>query len=410
MDAPIQDGQTPRESSAAGLGENSRPFPGVFRGHPLSTWGVVGFLCLYLVVAWVLFFRAVEPGNYFSYPVRVAADSDAYWELAGFVDVTMPRLDNGPIQLSSTMGPVIVAKIFRDKFVVGLLDCTLLLLAIWSAGKVPGVDRRVFTMLLLIDGMTMPSLITLNKEIFAVVGMVFAAQWIYSRSRPLWLLSAAALLSMLARWEQIAILMLFIGLESRFSPFRGRHRAGLAAVIGAITVAYPLALRRMGASLGPFLAQAEAGHTIALLNRLQAHFGFPLAVLPKILMNVGGYVLTPSYFFGAYWYGYFQDLQIQFFSIGHMFAFSALMAVAFIEGRLTVERPLPYLMWLYLVVTVVNPFVQTRYEYPAYGLLCVEMARQTWALEPVRKRLLGRIRRRLSSPLALPQAAPQAGR
>jgi hypothetical protein len=383
--------------------------PALFRKQPISTWLVIGFLCLYFVVAWMLFFRGVEPGNYFRDPVRVAADSDTYWDLAGFVDVTMPRLDNGPVQLSSTMGPVLVAKIFRDKAVVGLLDCGLLLLTIWSAGKVPGVSRRVFTMLILLDGQTMPSLITLNKEIFAVAGMVFFAQWIYSRTRPLWLLGAAAVLSMLARWEQIGILMLFIALESRFSPLRRRHRLALALIIGAITVAYPLALHFLGASLEPFLVQAEAGHTIALLNRLQAHYLFPVAVLPKILMNIGGYVLTPTYFLGPYWHGYFGELQLQVFSVGHMFAYSALMVVAFVEGRLTVERPLPYLMWMYLIVTCVNPFVQTRYQYPAYGLLCVEMARRTWALEPVRTRLLARLRR-LPSPLALPDGAPEPGR
>jgi hypothetical protein len=42
------------------------------------------------------------------------------------------------------------------------------------------------------------------------------------------------------------------------------------------------------------------------------------------------------------------------------------------------SSPFPFFMALYLIITAANPFVQPRYEYPIYVLLCFELARNEW--------------------------------
>ena len=91
-------------------------------------------------------------------------------------------------------------------------------------------------------------------------------------------------------------------------------------------------------------------------------------------MNVAGRVITPSYFFAGYSTLDPNDLQNRFVVHLHSVALVALFGWALFKGKLSLKEPIPLFIALYLIVTAVNPFIQPRYEYSVYVLLCLQVA------------------------------------
>ncbi len=210
-----------------------------------------------------------------------------------------------------------------------------------------------------------------------------SCSYYYSKRRSWLLLGVAVLFSLGARWEQVAILIVFLGVKSRYFPLRHRPKAALALMILSIGVLYALAVRHRGAQLAVFLEMAKMGGTVARLDAIQAHFGFPLVVLPKALMNLFDRWLTPWYFLSpVYWFQDFHFLQNQVIIYTQTLAMLILFIALFASGRLRLYRPIPLLIAIYVIAIAVNPFINPRYDYPIYALLCVEMARREDTLEP----------------------------
>jgi hypothetical protein len=55
-------------------------------------------------------------------------------------------------------------------------------------------------------------------------------------------------------------------------------------------------------------------------------------------------------------------------------ALITLLVIAYRRGKLNPARPLALLMIIYIIMTAVTPFVQPRYNYFVYVLLCVDIA------------------------------------
>ncbi len=68
-------------------------------------------------------------------------------------------------------------------------------------------------------------------------------------------------------------------------------------MIAALTVIYSLIAMLPGSGIGGFTQYAKNANTIAKLNTIQAHFGFPLVVAPKIIMDISGELIRPCTYF-----------------------------------------------------------------------------------------------------------------
>jgi hypothetical protein len=219
------------------------------------------------------------------------------------------------------------------------------------------------------------SMITLNKEIFALAGIVVFIRYTDAKRFRFWWLTLALVLSLFARWQQVLVMVLYVAYESKISPLRGRRRWGVAVTVFGFTIAYGLIYRIAPLFFAALLAQAEAGHTILILDNIQANFGFPLVAIPKILMNVTGRFITPGYFLHGYVSEDFTDWRDQIFMHMHTLFLSVLLLGLFFSRRLRLQHAPVYLLVLYLLMTAINPMVQPRYEYAAYVLLCLEASR-----------------------------------
>jgi hypothetical protein len=361
-----------------------------FRGLPSLAWVDwvrLGCVCCLVCLGILLFFEIVQPFEAGISQYRLGADSVAYFAAAKIL-----REGSGTIQFiavsGSLIGPPLEAFFLRTPFWVMVCNISLFFLAIKLCAPVQGLNRSKLAFLLALNATTIVSLITLNKEIFALVSTLLLARYLYSGNRSKVLLGAILIVGILARWQQTAITILFLFFRRENSIFRRHPWITVISLTVLIGFAYSVTLQLFPSALHWTTYQAQDGGAILFLNRVQASFGYPLVVIPKALMALYNRMLTPGYFLTDYWQQDFSDLANQY--VIHLQCLMMLIVsiAAFWTGRLSIRRPIPFFIVLYLVVTAANAFIQSRYQYPVYVLLCFDLARREDCLpSPLKLRL-----------------------
>jgi hypothetical protein len=322
------------------------------------------------------FFEWEQPRlNHETY-VRFGADSPTYWEAVAYRSEHADSGDNLVSFTGNLLGPVAIGTVLKSGFAVALFNILLFFLSVEIACTIPGVDRYIFVFLLAINAETAPALVTLNKEILALLSASLLAKYIYSVKRSWFLLGAALLVSLFVRWEQIALILLFLFLRRKGSIFDRRPRLAILGVIAALTLIYPLIVRLPGSGIQAFTQYTTHANTIVKLNNIQANFGFPIVVLPKIVMDVSGELLRPLTFISEYSMLGWGDIHSLYITPLSSIAVITLLVIAYRKGKMNPDRPVAFLIIISLIATAVTPFVQPRYNYFVYILLCVELARK----------------------------------
>ncbi len=356
--------------------------PRLLSPRPVRVWIVIGLFVLYLFFCLGLLFETITPVADFPFQPNIAADSATYWAISG-LRANRDVGDIPEITISANLfGPVLQALALRTEFNVMLFNCILFGSCLWLMRIMPEFDRSTFLLLTMANPLFISSLTTLNKEIFALASIVYFVAYTRARHYRLLLLLAALSLSLMARWQQTLILLLFLAYESRLSPFRKNRRIGLLVTLMGFTVAYALIDRLVPSFFQALLVQAQAGNTILILDKIQAKFGFPLVVIPKMIMGLTGHFITPWYFVRDYPGEPFTNWFDQIFTNLHCLLVTSLFAILLISGKLRLRHSATYLLWLYLMMIAISPMVQPRYEYAAYVLLCLEASRY-WRFQAV---------------------------
>jgi hypothetical protein len=342
-----------------------------------SEWAFFATLLLYCGVAIVVYFWLVQPWIAGDINIRIGADSDRYWDAAK----GMAWYGQGNL-LSLTgnfLGPVLIALALKSGFAVMCFNFILFGIALSVAASIEGVRTDTFGFLMLLNAELFPALTTLNKEIFALLAAVLTAKFLYSGSRSKILLLLAFLASVFARWEQAAILLVFL-VFYYFRPFRGRPKIAILTLIVGLTVIYPLLFSIFGIDPAIFDYLIENAHTIVRLDAIQASYGFPIVLIPKIFMLVAGTLATPwNYWSGEFLRVGFEDIQQTVFQPLGCLLTLILLVVWITKGRFRLSSPISLLIAVTLIVGAVAPFIQPRYAYPVYVLLCLELARSNVA-------------------------------
>jgi hypothetical protein len=347
----------------------------LFEPRPLKKWFLIWLFCLYLTFCWWCYFHWESPRLTHDSYVRFGADSPTYWDAVKYRSEHANN-DNLVSFSGNLLGPVLVGTILGNGIAVGLFNTFLFFMAVEIAVSIPGVDRYWLVFFLAVCSETAPALVTLNKEIFVLFSTLLLAKYIYSKKRSWTLLAVVFAASLFARWEQVALIMLFLFLRRKGSFFERNPKIAIGFVIGVLTVLYALIARLPGSGLAAFTQYTAKGNTILKLVKIQADFGFPLVLIPKILMNLFGELLRPLTFIREYSALGFGDLHsifiIPLFSIG----LCTLLVMAYRRGKLNPSRPIAFLIIIYAITTAITPFVQPRYNYFAYVLLALELARK----------------------------------
>jgi hypothetical protein len=353
------------------------PFLSLFvEPRSLNKWLFMWAFCLYLVFCWACYFQWEQPRlNHDSY-VRFGADSPTYWEA---VKYRTQHTNTGNTLVSFTgnlLGPVLIGTALRTGIAVGFFNIFLFFIAVEIGCTIPGVNRYRLLFLLALCSETVPALVTLNKEILVLVTALLMAKYIYSEGHSKLLLGVVLFFSLFARWEQIAIILLFVFLQRKRSVFARNPKLALGFVIGILTVIYPLIARLPGSGIGAFTQYARGANTIAKLNYVQTNFGFPLVLIPKIIMDIFGELLRPMTFVGEYAILGTGDIHSVFIIPLFSIALITLLVMAYRRGLLNPRRPTALLMIIYMTMTAVAPFVQPRYNFFVYVLLAIELSKK----------------------------------
>jgi hypothetical protein len=150
----------------------------------------------------------------------------------------------------------------------------------------------------------------------------------------------------------------------------------VAFVVAVLTVSYSLIAMLPGSGIVGFMRFARGANTIAKFNAIQAHFGFPLVMVPKIIMDISGELLRPATYFAMFRDFGFGDIHSWFIVPAFSLVLIPLLAIAYFKGLLNPRRPIALLIIIYLLVVALTPFVQPRYNYFVYVLLCLELAKK----------------------------------
>jgi hypothetical protein len=375
---PLRAPQTPQFRISNQVPKVRIPFLSLLvEPRSLNKWLFMWAFCLYLVFCWACYFKWEAPRlNHDSY-VRFGADSPTYWEA---VNYRKEHTNTRNVLVSFTgnlLGPVLIGTALRTGIGVGFFNIFLFFVAVEIGCTIPGVNRYRLLFLLAMCSETVPALVTLNKEILVLVTALLMAKYIYSNGHSKLLLGVVLFFSLFARWEQIAIILLFVFLQRKRSVFARNPKIALGFVLGILTVIYPLIARLPGSGIGAFTQYARGANTIAKLNFIQTNFGFPLVVIPKIIMDIFGELLRPMTFVGEYAILGTGDIHSIFIIPLFSIALITLLVMAYRRGLLNPRRPMALLMIIYMTMTAVAPFVQPRYNFFVYVLLAIELSKYT---------------------------------
>ena len=92
-------------------------------------------------------------------------------------------------------------------------------------------------------------------------------------------------------------------------------------------------------------------------------------------MDIFGELLRPLTFLKEYYILGYADIHSIFIIPLFSIALITLLVMAYRRGLLNPQRPIALLIIIYAIVTAVTPFVQPRYNYFVYILLCLELSR-----------------------------------
>jgi hypothetical protein len=99
-------------------------------------------------------------------------------------------------------------------------------------------------------------------------------------------------------------------------------------------------------------------------------------MIPKIILDISGELLKPGTYFGKFETAGFGDIHSWFIVPVFSLVLIPLLVIGYRRGLLNPRRPIALLIIIYLLVVAITPFVQPRYNYFVYVLLCLELAKK----------------------------------
>jgi hypothetical protein len=319
----------------------------------------------------VAFVLVVNPSLKDENNYRIGADSKFYLWGAGLVrdNPSGSNYDAPPSLVavgSNLLGPILIATVFRDNFSILCFNYFVLFCAIYCVRLTRCVDCAVLSILLLVNPLILVSVLTLNKEILAVAASMLLYCYLDRRRKSRLLLAMLLTISLLARWEHLLLVLIFLVITSQKSRFNQHRGMALIAIILLITVCYPFISGFINLSFG---SEPLEGSTIVKLTDLQAHFLYLVVAIPKLLMNLYGGMV-----------GFLRNAEdgtdiYNVFVVPWGCLVNAVVTMWFLlKRRGGLSRDMLFFAAIYGVILSASPFVQTRYFIPIYVILCVEIA------------------------------------
>jgi hypothetical protein len=335
----------------------------------ISDWLIWITVACFIVVSLWLFFSFVSPALNGTTNFRIGADSAFYLWAAGLrhdnpygadYDYRVKLIGLG----NNLLGPLLIAATLRSNFLILCFNYVLFFLTVRYAARSRPINSALFTLLLILNPAVFVSLLTVNKEILAVLTTALLCYYIASGRQSKALLAAIVPISLLARWEHLLVVIFFL-LVTREGIWN-RHRVlTLLGVIIVLSAIYPLMAPSILETFRP--EDLAGGNAIVKLMAMQSNGMYFAAVIPKIALNLFAGVVVlfnsrdPS--------DIYNSLVLPYSCIVN-FVVTVWFAMC---RKFRLRDDMLYFAALYAVVMALSPFAQTRYFLPVYMVLCLKI-------------------------------------
>ncbi len=311
------------------------------------------------------------------------ADSGTYHEAARGELIGVDSVADVVGIAGNFLGPLLVLRLTGENYYLVLLaNAVMLFMSVASISRTLRLDSLRLAALLLLNPLTISSLLAVNKEILSLVFVAILLRGFATRS---WLLlGAAAVLSVLVRWQLTLVLMLLVAMVMPTGAWRGRRRIALLGLLAGLSVLYVLLLpvfEPIRASFDLSVSDYEGSGFYEWLVGWQ-DIGAYWAVFPvkaaHLLFGLGlriDRLLAPANLYNDVW------------QLLHSSA-TLLMFIALWRARqLRLDNDLVFISAIYIAVFALSPIYSPRYFYPVYVLWAIALAAGTPALQLVRPAL-----------------------
>lgn len=314
-------------------------------------------LCLFGVV--FLYFvgiDALEGRNEFQFFV----DSGTYHEAArGGLGIT-ETIAVG----ANLLGPLLILKLTSaNYYLILFLNVALMYLAVRLMSGSLGIHASKLLLVLLLNPITISSLLSVNKEIISVVVLALVIRGFRMRSVLAFLLALP--LSLLVRWQLTLFVIALIGVTGVWNPLRQHRWLTLAVsliLLSFLFVKMSLVFEGVQENFDASVAEYEGSGFFELLVRLQGQgqywLVFPLKAA-HLLFGMGvrfDRLLDPA--------GFYNDVVQVLHSTAMLLIFVALLR----SGRAKLSNDLVYISVVYIIVFAMTPIYAPRYFYPVFIL------------------------------------------
>lgn len=341
-----------------------------------GNWMLVGVVGCIMLASLSLFVEYVDPSLKGLNNLRIGADSDFYLWLAGLrQDLPDGYLGETDVNLVSMganlLGPELIAWTLRSNVLILVFNYLVLLFSVRMFAEAGNVRPIMLTFLLLANPSVMVSVLTVNKEILALLSTALLCKYLAAGRRSKGLLCFLLFVSLLARWEHLAAVVFFLMITGRMNPLRHWRKLEIVMLVAFISISYPF-VPNISRTFG---SEAFQGTTVGLLTEVQSHFLYFAVALPKICLNIFGGMA--GWFVGQQ--GTYDPNNIYATLIIPWSSFVNLIIASWfvLRRRTGVTNDLVFFATIYLVIFAVTPFVQYRYFLPQYYVMCLEIARRT---------------------------------
>ncbi len=334
---------------------------------------------------------ALEGRNEFQF----FADSRTYHAMARGDVIGLGGLSDSIAVAGNFLGPLLLLSVTADNYYLVMAVNTLLFyLSVASIAKSLRFDSLRFSVLLLINPLTVSNLLAVNKEIFSLVFVALLLRALVGGSLISW--AAAALVSVLVRWQLTVFLVMMTLLISQTNPLRRYRLATLVFLLVGVSVLYVQLSAAFESIRFAFETGAEEHEGSGLYEWLQGWqergaylFVFPLKAM-HVLFALGLRVdrlVAPVDIYNDVWQLLHSTMTLVLF-------------VALLKQRLfRLPNDLIYLSILYIAIFALSPIYSPRYSYPLYVLWAAALVARTPVVSLMRTQLPVRdkraVRRRL---------------
>jgi hypothetical protein len=323
----------------------------------------------YIPLSLFAFYQWVDPSMQGRTDQHIAADSQAYLL---FADSIRERR-NDPVVLAALSSfpntlwmPVLIALALKSTLIIVVANYVAFFVSIALLKKSFSFSTGTFVGFLLLNATTTISLLSVNKE---MIDLLAISLFLFGyRNHRRVLIFFALLLALLNRFEVFVVMATFMLVQTRLNPWRRRRKLTLMLLVIGLSVMLPIALR---ANLAARFEEASSGGLIAVLDSLEIHFLFGVAVVPKIAENFFGMLINP-----ATWTALsdFSDIANSYILLFNNLATLVVFFVLLKKHALSLRSDLVYLAMIGSVLMSVSLVIQPRYFYFVYILLCLKAA------------------------------------